>query len=98
MMRGQEREIHVEHLLGKRVRDARGKAIGRIQELCVDMVDGLPAVVEIHVGPGALFERVGAFVHQLPFFSLIPWTPTLRRIRWDEIDLSDEWHPRLRDR
>lgn len=83
-------EIHVERLLGRKVRDARGKVIGRIEELCVDMVDGLPVVVEFHVGPAALFERIGAFVHLLPFFSLIPWTPTLRRIPWNEIDLRGE--------
>ena len=92
------REIHVEHLLGRRVRDSRGGNIGRIEELCVDTVDGLPCVVEIDVGPGALFERIGAFVHQLPFFSRIPWSPRVRRIRWDEIDLTDQWHPRLHDR
>jgi hypothetical protein len=89
-------EIHVEHLLGRRVRDAGGAAIGRIEELCVDVVDGLPVVVEIHVGPGALLERIGAFVHQLPFFSRIPWTPHIRRIPWDEIDLRDPRHPRLK--
>jgi hypothetical protein len=90
------RELHVEHLLGRRVRDANGAVIGRVEELCVEIVDGEPLVTEIHVGAAALLERIGAFVHQLPFVALIPWSPRLHRIRWNEIDWSDPRHPRLR--
>jgi sporulation protein YlmC with PRC-barrel domain len=89
-------EVHVEHLLGRKVRDAQGKVVGRIEELCVEIRDGEPVVVEIHAGPAALLERIGAFVHQLPFFSLIPRKAQLRRIPWNEIDLRDEWRPCLR--
>lgn len=86
-------EVHVERLLGRRVRDANGVVIGRIEELCVEIVDGDPVVTEFHVGSAALFERIGSFVHQLPFFSLIPWKPKLHRIRWNEMDLRDPSHP-----
>jgi hypothetical protein len=88
--------VHVEHLLGRRVRDADGVVVGRLEELCVEIVNGDPVVTEFHVGPAALLERIGAFVHQLPFFALLPWSRRLRRIRWDEIDLTDPRHPRLR--
>ena len=90
------REVHVEHLLGRRVRDANGAVIGRVEELCVEIVDGDPVVMELHVGPSALLERIGAFVHQLPFVALVPWSRRIHRIRWSEIDLSDPRHPRVR--
>lgn len=91
-------EVHVERLLGRRVRDANGAVVGRIEEVCVEIVDGEPVVAEFHVGSAALLERIGAFVHELPFFSLIPRLPRLRTIRWDEIDLRDPSYPRLRAR
>ena len=91
-------EVHVERLLGRRVRDANGVVIGRIEELCVEIVDGDPVVTEFHVGSAALFERIGSFVHQLPFFSLLPWTPAMYCVSSADMDLEDVRHPRVRRR
>lgn len=88
-------EVHVEHLLGRRIRDVHGVVVGRIEELCVDDVDGQPCIVEIHAGPAALLERMGAFIHQLPFFALLPYSPALYRIPWSVLDLRDQRHPRV---
>jgi len=88
-------EAHVEHLLGRRVRDANGKVLGRIEELCAEMVGGELVVVEYRVGPAALLDRIGAWVLLLPFFKLLPLKPTAHRIPWQRIDLSDPNHPRL---
>ena len=90
------REVHVEQVIGKRVRDADGTIIGRIEELRVDFVDGEPAVTEFHVGPVAALERIGAFTTQLPFFSRLPFTKRQYRIGWQDMDLSDPSAPRTR--
>lgn len=86
------REAHVEQLLGRRVHDERGRMLGRIEEMIVEVVDDEYVVTEFHLGTGALIERVTGFVRQLPFFSLIPGTKEPIRVGWKEMDLSD---PRL---
>jgi sporulation protein YlmC with PRC-barrel domain len=92
------REVHVERLLGRRVRDVDGVVVGRVEELCVEFVDGEPAVTEFHLGGAALLERMRGFIRQLPFFSQLPWTRTLYRVPWRDMDLADEHHPRVRRR
>jgi hypothetical protein len=89
-------DLHVEHLLGRRVRDAEGRALGRLEEFLVEMVDGEPCVTEFHVGGAAGVERIAAFTMQLPFFRLIPFTRRGYRVPWNDLDLSDPRHPRVR--
>jgi hypothetical protein len=92
------RERHVERLLGRRVRDIDGVVVGRLEELRVHLIDGEPVVTEFHLGPAALLERVGAFVHQLPFISLLPWKPAMYSVEWKDMDLEDARRPRIRRR
>lgn len=94
----ESRERHVEQLLGRRVRDVDGVVIGRLEEFRVALIDGDPVVTEFHIGPAAALERVGAFVHQLPFFSLLPWTPAMYCVSSADMDLEDVRHPRVRRR
>jgi len=89
-------EAQVEQLLGRRVRDAAGEVVGRIEELRVELVDGEALVTEFHVGSAALLERIGAFSAQLPFFSWLPFALREYRIRWQDMDLADPHSPRLR--
>ena len=91
----QGREIHVERLLGRRVRDFNGEVIGRLEELRCETVDGETVVVEVHVGPAALSERLGGFLFQLPFFRYIPFERREYRVPWNQVDLADPDHPRL---
>ena len=91
-------EAHVEHLLGRRVRDADDEVIGRLEELKVEILDGDYMVTEFHVGGAALAERIAAFVTQLPFFRLIPFARRGYRVPWTDIDLSDPRRPRARRR
>ena len=88
-------EVHVEHLLGRRVFDADGRKIGRIEEFHVEIVDGEFVVTEYHVGPAAFLERAGAFIMQLPFFRYLPFTRHGYRVPWAQLDLSDVRRPRL---
>lgn len=92
-----ESEIHLEHMLGRRVRDASGAVIGRIEEVRVDIVDGETVVTEWHLGAEALFERLGGMALQLPFIRRMGDRPKSRRIPWQLMDLSDPRHPRLRE-
>ncbi len=92
------RLIHVEHLLGRRVRDADGVVVGRIEELRAEVVDGETVITEIHLGPAALWERLGGFALQLPFARFLPVSPREYRVPWSSLDLSDPWHPMTRER
>lgn len=91
-------EAHVEHLLGRRVVDVDGRVVGRLEELHAEIVDGETLVTEFHIGAGALLERIGVFVTQLPFFRYIPFTRRMYRVSWQQFDLSDTRRPRVRMR
>lgn len=94
-MMNDTREAHVELLLGRLVYDERGKRVGRIEEMIVEIVDGEPVVTEFHIGAGALLERIAGFVSQLPFFG---WLSSGRvvRVPWRDMDLSNVDRPRAR--
>jgi len=91
-------ELHVERLIGRKVRDADGLVVGRIGELIVENVDGDFVLTEVHIGPWAMLERVGAFVMQLPYFALVRFERWRIRVAWDQVDWSDPDQPRLRVR
>lgn len=91
------RELHVESLLGHRLRDAAGVSLGRIEEIVAEVRGTDWIVVEVHVGPGALLERLTELT------SLIPLPGFLRRrfgtrrcVPWNRLDLSDPSRPRVR--
>jgi hypothetical protein len=90
------REAHVERLLGAQVRDSTGRVLGRIEEMCVEVIDGEHVVTEFHLGRGALVERITGFVRQLPFLSRIPGAREPMRIGWREMDLTDPRRPKIR--
>lgn len=91
-------EAHIEHLLGRRVVDVDGQAVGRLEEFHAEVVDGDLVVTEFHIGAGALLERVGEFVTQLPFLRYIPFSRHMYRVPWEQLDLSDTLRPRVRVR
>jgi hypothetical protein len=85
------REVHLELLLGRRVRDSRGRAAGRIEEVLADREDLECVVREFHLGPHALVERLS-----LPLVRLFRGrSHGLRPVSWDRLDLTDPAHPRL---
>lgn len=91
-------ELHVERLIGKKVRDDGGSVVGRIGEFIVENVDGEYLLTEVHIGPSALLERVGGFVTQLPYFALIRLPQWQYRVSWDQFDWTNPEAPRLRVR
>jgi sporulation protein YlmC with PRC-barrel domain len=85
------REVHLELLLGRRVRDSRGRAAGRIEEVVADREDLDCVVREFHLGPHALVERLS-----LPLVRILRGrSHGLRRVPWDRLDLTDPVRPRL---
>src|SRR5207237_435869 len=66
------REARVEELLGKRLRDADGRSVGRIEELIAERQGTDLIVVEIHLGRGALLERFGELSPQLRTYGFSP--------------------------
>jgi sporulation protein YlmC with PRC-barrel domain len=87
-------EVRVEELIGRKIHDAAGRKIGRIEEVVAEWQGTDLVVVEVHVGPGALLERV------IDLATLVPHSGALqrelrhlRRIPWHQLDLSDPSHP-----
>ena len=88
-------EIHVESLVGRTLLDPDGRKVGRVEELLVEQVGIDWVVVELHVGIGALLERV------VELSTLVPLMGGLRRklsnryrVPWQHLDLRDPDHPR----
>jgi len=87
------RNVHVEELIGRRVRDANGEPIGHIEEIQADWRGKKCLVEEFHLGPAAFLERLG-----ISAAGFIGWPLSRRplRIPWDQLDLSDPERPRAR--
>jgi sporulation protein YlmC with PRC-barrel domain len=81
------RHVRVESLFGRKVRDANGKVIGRIESIHAKWTgEGTDCVVEEYrVGAAALLERFGISHRFKPLC-----------IPWDQMDLSDPERPRLK--
>ena len=84
-------EIHLELLLGRNVHDTRGRPVGRIEEVTAAREDLECVVVEFHLGPHALLERLS-----LPLIRVFRGRAHgVRRVPCDRLDLSDPMRPRL---
>lgn len=84
-------ECRVELLLGSRVRAQDGHVVGRIEELRAEQENSYYVVTEFHLGPSALIEAL-AVRH---FGLTLPGRVHGYRVRWNQIDLTDQEHPRL---
>jgi sporulation protein YlmC with PRC-barrel domain len=90
------REVNVELLIGCKVFDEDGKAIGRVEEvLAIERGDEL-VVSEYHVGKYGLMERLSVYhfgVGLLRFLGARGHLRDPKRIPWQELDLSDPQRP-----
>ncbi|HET8649682.1 MAG TPA: hypothetical protein VFL95_06560 [Gemmatimonadales bacterium] len=91
-------EIHLERLLGRKVRDPDGRSAGSIEEIAAEDGSGEWLVTEYITGPVGALERLAAYG---PGLWLLGWlgagkSPNGYRIPWDQLDLSEPEHPRLR--
>ncbi len=86
------KHVHVELLLGKRVRDANDKVVGRIQSIRATWKGNACVVDEYHLGTAALMEKLGISAKRL--IGARNREPV--RVPWDQLDLSDPERPRLK--
>ena len=91
-------EINAELLIGRKVRDVDGEKVGRIGEIKVERDDKSCVLDSYLIGSSALIERMSAWtlvrpiaraLHGRRFYSLY-------QVPWQDMDLSDPHHPRLR--
>jgi sporulation protein YlmC with PRC-barrel domain len=93
-MRG---EVRLELLLGRMVRDADGRKIGRIEEMRAVPKDNQWVVTHFLLGPTGWRERLSIRGFKLHLRSLRgSRRSNLARVRSVAVDLSDPRHPRLR--
>lgn len=93
-------ELRLEELLSRKVVDAAGRKAGRIEEIIArEGPDGL-AIVEYHLGALALLEHLANLVlgSSIAGSFGIHIQRHGHRVRWDQLDLSDPKHLRLRCR
>jgi hypothetical protein len=84
------RIVRLEDVIGRRVRTAEGRVVGRLEEVrAARRANGEYEVTEYHLGPGALLERL-AIVRRI-------FGRRARMIiaRWDQIDIHRPDAPTL---
>ncbi|HST06785.1 MAG TPA: PRC-barrel domain-containing protein [Gemmatimonadaceae bacterium] len=90
-------EINAELLLGRKVRDANGEKVGRIEEFQVERRDNACLVEAYLLGTSAVIDRLSAWSLIRPIRgSLRGSAVAVYRVPWEEMDLSDPEHPKLR--
>lgn len=90
-------ECRAELLIGRRVVDANGEVVGRLEEIIADYVDEEYVVREFHVGAYAAFERLGTGMFGRSLLRLIGGDRIYRgyAVPWRQMDLSEPEHPRV---
>jgi len=90
-------ECRAELLIGRRVVDANGEVVGRLEEIVADYVEGEYVVREFHVGALAAFERLGTGMLGRSLLRLIGGDRiyTGYAVPWRQMDLSDPEHPHV---
>jgi hypothetical protein len=91
-------DINVELLIGRKVRDVDGETIGRIEEFKVEREDKSCVLDSYLVGSSALIERLSAWTLVRPIARALSGRRfySLYQVSWQDMDLSDPEHPRLR--
>jgi hypothetical protein len=91
------RHVRLEDLVGRPVVDAQGRVAGHLEEIVARREAGALAVAEYHLGVYAVLERLSGGALARSLLRLLPFVrPTLYRVRWQDMDLSDPERPRLR--
>ena len=94
-----DRELRLEDLLSRRLRDVDGKPAGFIEEVCAEERDGHWEIVEFRVGAYAWLQRLaGSAIGRSALQAFGLGRGGGYRVPWDRLDLSDPRTPRLRCR
>jgi hypothetical protein len=99
-MRKKRRLLHLERLLGKKVYDSNGQLAGKIEEIRAQRAGDKLLIQEYILGRAGLLQRLS-----IPAISTLLLTflgarsgahSHNHKVRWDELDLSDISHPRMK--
>ena len=92
------REIYLEDLLGRLVRTAAGRVVGRIEDVRAEPVGDDYLVREVVLGELGLRARLFGMAAQLPTLQALGLARRYRTraIPWEWLDFSDPEHPRFR--
>jgi len=91
--------LHLELLLGREIVDANGKKVGRLEEAIAEKRGGEWVVTEFLCGRFGMMERFSVHHFGSMLMHMLGATGTTakaQRIRWEDLDLSDPEHPRLK--
>jgi sporulation protein YlmC with PRC-barrel domain len=91
-------DINVELLLGTKVHDVNGEDVGRIEEFHVERDESSCRIDAYLVGASSLIDRLSAWTLVRPIAKLLNRRKLLTayEIPWQDMDLSDPEHPKLR--
>ncbi len=78
--------VHIQDIVGRRVRDGNGKVLGRLHAIRAEVQGDECIVTEYHLGPAAVFERLGIKMSAL--FG-VPFAREPVILAWNELDLTD---------
>lgn len=87
------RLLHLERLHGRKVLDVEGVVAGSIHSVKAERVGKECLVREFLLGPAALLYRLGLSAAGLVGLA---WGSGPLRVPWEQLDLADPEHPRLR--
>jgi hypothetical protein len=92
-------EIYVEELLGRLVRTAAGRVVGRIEDVRAEPVGDDYLVREVVLGELGLRARLFGMAAQLPTLQALGLARRYRTrtVPWEWLDFSDPERPRFRD-
>ena len=91
------RRVRLESLIGRRVLDANGRTVGHLEEIVARREGRELVVYEFRLGAYAWLHRFADGVIGRAVLGALPFThPTLYRVPWKMMDLSDPLHPRVR--
>jgi len=85
-------QVRLDRLVGRRVRAANNRSIGRIQEFRAERRDGGWQVIACAIGSAGLWERLDMRARLVIGLS---WRRRGYLARWDQIDFSNPESPRL---
>ena len=84
-------DVRLEDLIGREVHAANNRRVGRIEEVRAETTAGGCVVTAFVIGVSGLFERLG-----LGARLIVGARAGGHVARWDQMDLSDLEHPRLK--
>ena len=91
-------DVNVDLLIGKKVHDAEGNKVGRIEEFRVTQTDKSCTLDAYLIGASALIQRLSAWTLVRPISRGLRSRNiyTVYEVPWQDMDLSDPARPRLR--